>query len=169
MTPSRLIAEWRMRALGCAAMHLHPQAKILATCADELDAALRDFQGEQPRMTIVEVQGHAGKPVAAPCCIDGCQYSKLAVERGTAPQRELSHERTRKVELGLRLGQILGPDYDGVSLEDIARELVALKSKSKIGERGTVPQETHETDNARPSGALKTEEGSASRPLSRID
>jgi hypothetical protein len=42
MTPSRLIAEWRMRALGCAAMHLHPQAKILATCADELDAALRD-------------------------------------------------------------------------------------------------------------------------------
>ena len=26
-------------------------------------------------ITVVEVAGHAGKPVAAPCCLEGCQYS----------------------------------------------------------------------------------------------
>jgi len=36
--------------------------------------------------------------------------------------------RVAKIELSLRLGKILGPEYDGVSLEDVARELVALKA-----------------------------------------
>lgn len=37
--------------------------------------------------------------------------------------------RERRVHLGLRLGQLLGREYDGVPLEDIVRELVQLKAR----------------------------------------
>jgi multidrug efflux pump subunit AcrA (membrane-fusion protein) len=45
----------------------------------------------------------------------------------TAAEQALSAERTRKVDLGLRLGQILGREYDGVPLEEIARRFVAAE------------------------------------------
>jgi len=36
---------------------------------------------------------------------------------------------SQRFDLSLRLGQILGPEYDGVPLEEVARELVRLKAE----------------------------------------
>ena len=33
-------------------------------------------------ITVVEVRGHEGKPVAAPCCLDGCQYDAARAAEG---------------------------------------------------------------------------------------
>lgn len=41
--------------------------------------------------------------------------------------QQLRAYRARNVQLGLELGQILGPDYDGTDLRAIARELADLK------------------------------------------
>lgn len=35
---------------------------------------------KEPLSTRVEVLGHPDKPVAAPCCIDGCQYTSATLE-----------------------------------------------------------------------------------------
>ncbi len=43
----------------------------------------------------------------------------------TLSEQALSAERARKVDLGLRLGQILGREYDGVPLDEVARRFVA--------------------------------------------
>ena len=37
--------------------------------------------------------------------------------------RQIADERTKRVNLGIRLGQILGQAYDGVSMEEIATQL----------------------------------------------
>ncbi len=49
----------------------------------------------------------------------------LETQRRVEAEQALSVERARKVEQGLRLGQILGREYDGVSLDEVARRLVA--------------------------------------------
>ena len=41
---------------------------------------------------------------------------------------------TTRIDLSLRVGRILGPDYDGVSFEEIARELVYTKTLLKATE-----------------------------------
>jgi hypothetical protein len=51
-----------------------------------------------------------------------------------APEPRPGYE--QRIELGLRLGQILGPEYDGVSIEEIARELVVLKLQVRAARAG---------------------------------
>lgn len=45
----KLAEEWRMRALGAAAMFLRPQAELLANCANELLAALDPPAPQEPQ------------------------------------------------------------------------------------------------------------------------
>ena len=60
----------------------------------EMDFLVNNFQqallafadAEPGRLTVVYVEGHDGKPVAAPCCLDGCQYeSKASAPRKCEP------------------------------------------------------------------------------------
>lgn len=56
--------------------------RVLAETADEIaDLRAEVRRLEDSRITVVEVTGHAGQPVAAPCCLDGCQYGRLEAER----------------------------------------------------------------------------------------
>jgi hypothetical protein len=45
-------------------------------------------------------------------------------------EADLSANLARKVDAGLRAGKILGPDYDGVSMEQVATELVQMKAEN---------------------------------------
>jgi hypothetical protein len=72
---------------------------------------------------------------------------------------EVSRLTLQKIELGLRVGQILWPDYDGVSFDDVARELVKLKAEAALLSR--VPplevQENKEDTRVAPTALASTE------------
>ena len=62
--------------------------------------------------------------------VDGLLAALTAATHAQAQLREeLSRERARKLDQGLRLGQILGRDYDGVPLDEVCYELVRLKAE----------------------------------------
>jgi phage shock protein A len=53
---------------------------------------------------------------------------RLEAELAEYQRREAQHLEQR-VSLGMELGQILGRDYDGVSLPDLAREFISMKER----------------------------------------
>lgn len=79
-----------------------------------------------------------------PDCRDCCPIVGAAVRPSPSPDLEelkrLQAQRDRNAAVCLRVGQILGPNYDGVSFEEIARELVALKQSSKPSPEGWQPE-----------------------------
>lgn len=53
-----------------------------------------------------------------------------ALARAETLEAELSTLRAQRVEQGLRAGQLLGPDFDGASLDDVAAEVVRLRAQT---------------------------------------
>lgn len=65
-----------------------------------------------------------------------CHASAFSAETGVEAwarwHRRMNTKRDRRVALGLRLGQILGPEWDGASFEEVAQRLVQAESQLTV-------------------------------------
>jgi hypothetical protein len=109
----------------CPVLALREAADALAAGRSQ-QARIAQERDEAVAKSAIDERGYDDMTETAKHLIERVEAAEAAQARLTT---ELAAERARKIELGLRLGQILGPEYDGTPLDDVARELVRVKGE----------------------------------------